>query len=349
MAISRAPLSALYLLAVFVCANAAAAPTCVRRASDTSAHPAFLCSVHASVLRLPGCSTRVVERLVFPHTVFGSWVRSLSLASGQRVASRSVSVRSSDGSTVPFSLTPDGAAIEVTTSKVSKPVAFVLRYTVLNGITKYTHRTTSSCAYDNAITGRAYNHKKWTLNLKDVHTADNVKVSFATVDKSATLRLAQGNNGNRAAVRSGKKTVSVTKRNVNLSGLEVAVLEEGTPLCDVEQGCSILLQGLERAEMSLDAINDGHDHHDEHEHDHDTEASKELGHDEHEHHEGVVHDRADDDHLSTKEPEAGSDGNEEESSGGGVKIGTIISVIGLVFIGVTLTIAFIGVKFFGES
>lgn len=162
---------------------------------------------------------------------------------------------------------------------------------MVNGVTKYTHRADSSCEYDKAVTGRTYNHKKWTLSLKGVHTVDNVKVSFATADKSATLKLAQDNG---AAVHNReKKMVLVTKRNVKLSDLEVAVLEEGTPLCAVEQGCNVLLQALERAEMSPDA--------------------------------------------------------EQEEGGGGVNFGIIISIIGLIFIGGTLTIAFIAIRCIGKE
>lgn len=106
----------------------------------------------------------------------------------------------------------------------------------------------------------------------------------------------------------------MTKRNVNLWNLEVTVLEEGTPFCAVEQGCKMLLQGLARAEMTEEA------HHDGDGPDHDA-------------------DKEDGDGMPTKEPGA---------NGGGVDIGLIISIIGLTFIGVTLTIAFIAVRFVGE-
>lgn len=64
-----------------------------RTAEDKLSTPKLLCNYLDNITRLVGCSTQLVESIVFPHNSRNPWWREVPLFDGQSINATSISVK----------------------------------------------------------------------------------------------------------------------------------------------------------------------------------------------------------------------------------------------------------------
>lgn len=135
---------------------------CTRQSDDNFSTPNFLCSYQVNVTRMTGCSTQVVESMVFPHNSGSPWWRDVPLLKGQSINATSISVRR-EGRATNFTFHKDDR-ITVQSPQNNDPVKFDLSYTIINGVTRYI----GGCSFSND--GDLMTLKNWmTLNSITCH------------------------------------------------------------------------------------------------------------------------------------------------------------------------------------
>lgn len=206
---------------------------CYRRSKDKLSSPQFLCSFEASITRLPGCSTLVVESILFPHISGNPWSREVNKLEDQSINLSSISV-TREGRQINFTFDGNNR-ITVPAEQSDGPVRFELVYTVLNGVTKYI----GGCEFTNDggvddsghVDESEFNALYWTLGEWE-NFVEFLNVTFNTTDENVPLRFANGEGG----IESGQQ-ISVVARNVT-SAISFTVLEKKSKLCTAELQCS---------------------------------------------------------------------------------------------------------------
>lgn len=201
---------------------------CLRQDNDTSAVPSFICQYQVNVTHLSNCTTRVSERIFFPHFSEGSWKREVKLCSGQQIADDSISVRLR-GRPTNFTFSNNNTII-VPSSNSTAPVWFRLRYQVQNGVIKYGEEceAKNSTALEDAEKryGETLNLIRWTL--QDMNKIiDSVSVRFRTKYTNATLFY--DSNGT-VASRNGSD-ITLRSDNVTVDDMNFDVYENGSLTC----------------------------------------------------------------------------------------------------------------------
>lgn len=217
------PLTLLFLLL------AVAHAKCLRADLDTSATPSFICHYQVNVTHRSQCSTRVSERIYFPHFTEPSWTRQIKLCPTQYILNDSIAVRLK-GSPVNFTFLNNDTISVPTPQNSTTPVWFRLLYQVRNGVTKYgeaCQKGTSSGTEDSDNHNDNLNLIRWTLQNMN-KTIDTLSVRFRTKYTNATLFY--DINGT-VASHNGS---DITLRRDNVTGtseMNFDVYENGSLIC----------------------------------------------------------------------------------------------------------------------
>lgn len=222
MKITLFSLTLLHVLLTYVHAE------CLRKDVDTSVAPSFICQYQVNVTHLSNCTTRVSERIFFPHFCEGSWKRQIKLCSTQQILNDSISVRLK-GKPTNFTFSSNNTFI-IPSPNSANPVWFRLSYQVRNGVVKHGEgcqaNNTSSSESSAKTDGTTLNLIRWTL--QDVNkTIDTMSVRFRTKYTNATLFY--DSNGT-VAPRNGSD-ITLRSDNVTVGEMNFDVYENGSLTC----------------------------------------------------------------------------------------------------------------------
>lgn len=210
---------------------------CPRQSEERNSSATYVCSIRVNVTRLAGCSTHVVESIIFPNSSGIPWQRDLPYLPGQDINGSTVSVNR-EGRATNFTFDGNNNRITVQSGKNDGPVRFDLNYTIIHGVMRYT----GHCNFSNDggvddsgdVNETRYNLMFWGVGNNWVEQVDFLTVSFRTDNKSAALRFADAekNESKESGLEIWRERMDVNSTTGNFFALET-----GINFCVAEYKC----------------------------------------------------------------------------------------------------------------